>query len=317
MYDPTKPSNKIIGDHIRRTWDNKWLNVGEGAYPMFKHKVALGSWEIDHTDGIGTKGVLHWHHKTYRNAVIDAMAMNLNDLLMARATPFKMQNHITLPYEDLDVIDTIMSAMADECIARKICITGGETSIHDDMDGMDISITMSGLVHQRFPNYFNKDATLIGLASSGLHSNGFTHVRNAFLCDTLQFTPAMLTPTRIYSLPDWPFSILGIQHITGGAFTKIRSKMAKDVDVFIHRNHDLKPQDEFFALYKTFNKDADAGMYKTFNCGIGMVLAVHTPDVSKILAKVGGEVIGETRPGNGKIVIESMFSKETVVFGSD
>jgi len=313
IYDTTKPSNQIIAEQIRRTWYNRWLDIVDGPYPCFKHKVQLQAWEVDHTDGIGTKGAMHWHHRTFRNAVLDALAMNLNDLAMVRARPFKIQNHIILPNEDMDAITSIMTALADECVSREICITGGETSFHDNIDGMDLSITMSGLIHQRYTNLFNDKTILIGLASSGLHSNGFTHVRDSLTHSKISFNPVWLTPTRIYDLPDWPFAIDGIQHITGGGFTKLKSKM-KNVDVIIHRNHGLKPQSEFYELYKTFEVDRDKNMYKTFNCGIGMILAVQHTDVTRVLAQVGGEVIGEVRQGNGKIAIESMFSKEVVIY---
>lgn len=85
MYDTTKPSNKVVAEQMRRTWkDNRWLTVIDGPYPLFRRKVDMPVWEVDHTDGIGTKGVLHWKHRTFRNAVLDALAMNLNDLTMAR-----------------------------------------------------------------------------------------------------------------------------------------------------------------------------------------------------------------------------------------
>lgn len=316
MYDTTKPSNAIVKEQMKRTWENnRWLSVVDGTYPMFRRKVDLLQWDMDHTDGIGTKGVFHWKYRTFRNAVLDAMAMNLNDMLMARARPYKIQNHITLPEDDLDAVAAIATALADECIPRSIVMTGGETSVHDTADGMDLSVTMSGFIVDRYTNKFSPGSVLVGLASSGLHCNGFTLARKTNL-----FRDSWLTPTRVYDIPDRPFSIEGIQHITGGAFTKIRSKMGKDANVVIHNRHGLVPQDDFKAIHRALTGqsselaggDADTTMYRTFNCGIGMVLSVYEKDVSNILAQTGGEVIGEVRPGDGKIVIESMFSGKSV-----
>lgn len=306
MYNPTKPYNRIIQEQAERTRNTRHLDVTTEGFIHRKFPVSVT--EMDHTDGIGTKGLFHWQCRTYRNAALDAMAMNINDLQMYRMTPYKMQNHIFLPEEREDAISAIATALADECVARRIAMTGGECAIHDNAHGMEISITMSGFCdrngQQPWTNRFSIGDLLVGLSSSGLHANGFSFVRRMMDehgSGKLPFRDHWLTPTRIYDVSDVP--VKGIQHITGGAFTKL---VRQGVNIYIHRNHSLKPQDTFQDIYHCCYDDPT--MYRTFNCGIGMVLSVHPTNVDAVMRKIGGEIIGEVKPGDGEVTVESMFS---------
>jgi phosphoribosylformylglycinamidine cyclo-ligase len=308
MYDPTKPNTSIVIEQMKRTWDARWCKVTDGPYPII-HRIFPSQMEVDHTDGIGTKGILHWHHRTFKNAVLDALAMNINDLSMCRATPFKLQNHIVLPIDDKEAITEITTALADECVERGIAITGGETSVNDTHNGMEISITLSGWVDKVYPNRFSVGQKLIGLKSSGLHSNGFTALRH-LMPTKAEMQMDWLTPTTIYKLPDSPLAIIGIQHITGGSFSKLKSKLDYDADIYINKNHKLKPHKVFYDLYQHYLHDEP--MYRTFNCGIGMILGVDPRCVDWILKELDGVIIGEVTKGNGKIFVESMFSNSVV-----
>lgn len=106
--------------------------------------------------------------------------MNLNDLELVRAIPYKLQNHIIIPKDDKEAILEIIEAIVGECKQRNIAITGGETSIHDNTDGLDISMTVSGFIKDYKPNKFEIGNILIGIKSNGLHSSGFTKVREVF-----------------------------------------------------------------------------------------------------------------------------------------
>lgn len=307
MYNPLKPHISIILDQIKRTWDNRWCTVTEGTYPVIRRKINFQ--EVDHTDGIGTKGIYHWNHRTFKNAVTDALAMNINDLAMCRATPYKLQNHIIMPADDQDAVTEIITFLADECVKREIAITGGELSIHDNQKCLEISITMSGWTDHVYPNVFRTGQLLIGLPSSGLHSNGFTALRHLMPTES-EVKPEWFAPTKIYKLPNVPMSIVGIQHITGGAFAKLKNRLSKDSDIHIHRNHPLKPHDVFYELYKHYLTDEP--MYRTFNCGIGMVLGITPDTADHFIKEVGGAIIGKVTSGEGRIFIESMFSNTTV-----
>ncbi|MEK9175682.1 MAG: AIR synthase related protein, partial [Patescibacteria group bacterium] len=177
MYTPSKPYKQKIIDEIKKTWNTPYVTVTFNTYPIFRRKFSY--LEVDHTDGIGTKGFYHWKQSTFKAAIIDALAMNLNDLAIVRAIPYKLSNHITLPVEDARVFK-IIQEMVRQCINRKIAIVGGENSFHNNMDGMDISMTVSGFVKKAVLNRFQIGDVLIGLKSSGLHSNGITLVRRLF-----------------------------------------------------------------------------------------------------------------------------------------
>jgi phosphoribosylformylglycinamidine cyclo-ligase len=308
MYNPSKPYTGIVTNQSARTWTTKYVRVMPDGFVY--RRFTMPVYETCHTDGIGTKGIFHWEKRTFRNAVIDAMAMNLNDLLMYRAKPFLIVNHIFVPKEDIPAIRDIITALADECCEREIAIAGGETSIHNNEDGLEISISMMGFAEERFPNLFREGDVLVGLASSGIHSNGFTQIRS-LMESGLKFNDEWLTPTRIYELPDRPLDIKGIQHITGGAFTKLKSRLF-NIDAVISRDHKLEPQNMFKDIYAV--KSDDRMMYETFNCGIGMVLAIDKYRAKQIIDKIGGEVIGVLQSGTGKVIIESKFSATTVSF---
>jgi phosphoribosylformylglycinamidine cyclo-ligase len=311
MYDPTKPYKHQILKIIQETWDTPYVTVRPGTYPLIEFELNYP--EVDHTDGIGTKGVYHWNKRTFGNASLDALAMNLNDMAIMRATPYKLSNHIMIPQDDKEAIIEIVESRARECLARKIAMTGGETSIHDNMQGMDISITMTGFVTDHKPNHFSEGDVLIGLGSSGLHSNGFTKVREVFKGE---YRPAFNEPTRIYIDDifriDAMYGISGMMHITGGAFTKLKD-LLPGLDAKINRNHNLKPQQIFYELRERGVSDEE--MYKTFNCGIGFVLGAKEKDAMKIISEIAeADVIGEVVKGAGKVIIQSMFSDKIIEY---
>lgn len=311
MYNPIKPYKNKILNLIKQTWENPYISVKENIYPVFKNKQNYFS--VDHTDGIGTKGFYHWQRRTFKNAVIDVLAMNLNDLAMARAIPYKLQDHIIVPDSGESSVLKIMGHLAEECIKRKIAITGGETSHQDTINGMDISLTVSGIIKNQKLNQLKSNDILIGIKSSGLHSNGFTKVREIF---GSEFRPEFVIPTKIYIDRvlelDKKININGMMHITGGAFTKLKQILPENCDVIITRDHKLKPQKIFYELYTKDVSDKD--MHKTFNCGIGFIFSVSPQNLKKIKFTKDMAIIGKIVSGHGKIKIESMFSDITIKY---
>jgi len=310
MYNPQKPYKRKILDLIKKTWQTPYITVAEGAYPIIKKKFSYP--EVDHTDGIGTKGIYHWQQGTLKNAVLDALAMNLNDLALLRAVPYKLQDHIMVPTEDERVVE-IIKGLSLECQKRKIAITGGEVSFQDNFDGLDISLTVSGFIPKPRPNQFRVSDVLIGLKSNGLHSNGFTTVRKVFGSN---FRKDFVKPTRIYLdeilALEKRMKINGMMHITGGAFTKLKDLLSR-ADAKIGRDHRLKPQPIFYEIYS--REVDDRQMYQTFNCGIGFILSVRPQDVKKALANLAdAAIIGEVVRGSGNVIIESIFSKKIIKF---
>jgi phosphoribosylformylglycinamidine cyclo-ligase len=308
MYDPSKPYKTKIQKLISATWKNPYIEVRPGIYPLISKKTS--SVEVDHTDGIGTKGFYHWRQKTFRAAVIDALAMNLNDLCLMRAVPYKIQNHLTLPKDDHKAILAVIENLVVECKKRRIAITGGETSIHDNSDSMDLSISMTGIVKNPQPNCLQPGNILIGLPSNGLHSNGFSLVRKIFEEEQRpEFTkPTAIYINRILTLAE-QVKISGMMHITGGAFTKLKD-LLEACDAVIDKP--LRAQPVFKELYArgVTNKQ----MYETFNCGTGFVLAVAPKDSEIALKITGGKVIGQVVNGSGIVIVTSAFNGQDLIY---
>lgn len=310
MYDTSKKSISDVFTLIKSTWDTPYISVKQNTYATFKKK--FDSSEIDHTDGIGTKASYHWNKKTFQNAVIDSLAMNLNDLLLVRATAYKLQNHIVLPNDDPKVINEILQNLVKECKKRQIAITGGETSIHNFPESFDIGITISGFIKKEIKNKAQVGDVVIGFRSNGLHSNGFTLIRKLFK----EFRDEFIKPTKIYyddllEIAQSPL-VHGMMHITGGAFTKLHGIIGKDMDIVIDKKPKLKPHDIF---YETFNKGVgNSKMYSTFNCGIGFLMTVDKKYYKKILESIDyAEQIGEVVDGNGVVKVASYFDGETIL----
>jgi phosphoribosylformylglycinamidine cyclo-ligase len=309
MYNPTKPYKHQILTLIQGTWNTPYVTMEKGLYPIIKKKFS--SLEIQHTDGIGTKGLYHWKKRTFKNAVIDALAMNLNDLAMVGATPYTIQNHIILPKDDERAILSIVKMLAVECQKRNIAMTGGETSIHSDAKGMDISITVSGILPKKFNNQCKPGDVLIGLPSTGIHSNGITKVREVF---GKQCRKEFTKPTKIYlnevlSLLE-KCHVNGMMHITGGAFTKLKDILGRNDAMIVHPKK-LLPQKLFYDLFG--RGVSSKKMYSTFNCGIGFVLSVPQQEVSRVLSCMPRSApIGSVVRGNGSVYVTSAFDHKTI-----
>ncbi len=311
MYNPAKPHKSAILKAIQSTWQTPYVTVRAGIYPIIQKKHHYP--EVDHTDGIGTKGHYHWKKNTFRAAVIDALAMNLNDLALVRAVPYKLSNHITVPTEDWRVL-AIIREMVKECRKQNIAIVGGENSFHDNADGLDISMTVSGFITgEQHVNACRTGDVLIGLPSSGLHSNGMTTVRRVF---GRRIRPEFTVPTAIYldtilNLTK-KHQVHGMMHITGGAFTKLKDILGAN-DAVIQHPKKLWPQKVFFDIYEKGVSSKE--MYSTFNCGVGFVLSVGKKEAPAILSEVRGSgVIGEVVKGHGKVKITSAFDKRAITF---
>lgn len=313
MYNTTKPYTKKVLSLIRKTWDNDLCKVRDGIYPVIEMKHNLPM--IDHTDGIGTKGHYHWQSQNFKAAAIDAFAMNFNDLVMAGATPVKLQNHIFLPEENDNAVYQIVETLMWLCKKHNMVMTGGETSIHMNMNGMDISITMSGIARSEessspLPDRDNKyhlGDVLVGVPSAGLHSNGFTLVHNKLG----GFRAEYVEPTRIYTeVIDVYHQVRTLNHITGGAFTKLKPYLSKDVDAELR--FEEKPPQIFKDLFDAGVKSKE--MYQTFNCGYGFVLGVPDENLSNVLKVTNGKIIGYVAKGTGNVYIQSAFDGKVLSF---
>lgn len=301
---------------IQSTWDANPLDsrtvIGDNVYPVTIEQVCQVNTTrmiVDHVDGIGTKGYYLWKNKQWYTAAADAFAMNINDLLMVWAKPFKIQDHLTIPEDNSQIIIATIEHLVNFCKSYSVSITGGETSIHTNYPGIELSITMSGEIRKWPPNNrFNTGDLLISLPSTGLHSNGFTKIREIYGDD---IPDSFLAPTAIYFNDVFPLrdKINGLMHMTGGAFTKLKQVINSSQKIVV--NEPVKPTKLYQELYNDI-KD-DELMYKTFNCGSGMILSVGPKNANIVLDKIrNSAIIGRVESGNGDIIIQSAFSGKRV-----
>lgn len=187
--------------------------------------------------------------------------------------------------------------------------------------GAELDMVLTGIYSkEKIKDYNIKEGDkLIGIASSGIHSNGLTGARS--FAESLppsekeSFYKELAVPTLIYNNAFNDLEGLsGAIHITGGAFTKIAKVLPKGLRAYIHRNHNLKPQRLFYQLRE---KATNQRMYNYFNCGIGMILIARKDKASEIAKKVNAsgykaDIIGSIEKGKEEVRIESMFDNELV-----
>ncbi len=310
MYDPSKPYKNQILTLIKSTWRTPYVRIQSSVYPIITKRFS--GLEVQHSDGIGTKGIYHLRKRTFKNAVIDAFAMNANDLAMVGAVPYALQDHIVIPDSGHRAILEIVRELSALCRKHRIAITGGETSHHENLDAVDISITMSGFLRHVRTNQCRVGDMLIGLKSNGLHANGFTKVRGMF--GAKEWREDFVRPTAIYlntiiNLLK-SYEIHGMMHITGGAFSKLKD-MLNNADAVIKFPRGFKPHHVFYELH--LRGVSSREMYTTLNCGIGFVLSVLPQDAQKIVSNVkGAHIIGEVRKGTGAVHVKSIFDGSSV-----
>ena len=282
---------------------------------QYKNPVLVSS-----SDGVGTKLVIAKLANKHDTVGIDAVAMNVNDILCTGAQPLFFLDYVAFSKVKEDVLVDVVSGINKGCVESGCSLIGGETA---QMPGMykegeyDIAGFCVGVVEKDKIINGNKiqiGDKLIGIASSGLHSNGYSLVRKVLNPQELKRMSAeLLKPTRIYVKPvlellrQFGQSVHGISHITGGAFyDKISRILPKNIDVRIDKNSWSVP--EIFRLIQNKGNIEDKEMYHTLNMGIGMVLIVQpqlAPAIIKKLAelKLKSWVIGQAIKGSKKVEI--------------
>ena len=282
---------------------------------QYKNPVLVSS-----SDGVGTKLVIAKLANKHDTVGIDAVAMNVNDILCTGAQPLFFLDYVAFSKVKEDVLVDVVSGINKGCVESGCSLIGGETA---QMPGMykegeyDIAGFCVGVVEKDKIINGNKiqiGDKLIGIVSSGLHSNGYSLVRKVLNPQELKRMSAeLLKPTRIYVKPvlellrQFGQSVHGISHITGGAFyDKISRILPKNIDVRIDKNSWSVP--EIFRLIQNKGNIEDKEMYHTLNMGIGMVLIVQpqlAPAIIKKLAelKLKSWVIGQAIKGSKKVEI--------------
>jgi phosphoribosylformylglycinamidine cyclo-ligase len=284
---------------------------------------------VSGTDGVGTKIQLAFILDKHDTIGIDCVAMCVNDIACAGAEPLFFLDYIACGQNYPEKIATIVGGVAEGCKQSGATLIGGETAEHPGLmpeDEYDLAGFAVGVVDEKdmiTGQNISSGNVLIGIKSSGVHSNGFSLVRKIFemneaslntYVDELGATlgETLLTPTRIYvkalkSIKDSGVKLLGTSHITGGGFYENIPRMLPDgVCAEVKKeSYDVPPI--FDLLAKTGNIDEHM-MYNTFNMGLGMIVAVDPADVDKTMAaiKEAGEkcfVVGSVKAGEKGVTL--------------
>ena len=273
---------------------------------------------VSSSDGVGTKLVIAKLANKHNTVGIDAVAMNVNDILCTGAESLFFLDYIAFTKVKEDVLVDVVKGINDGCRQAGCSLIGVETA---QMPGMykegeyDIAGFCVGVVEKE--KIINGDKIkvgdkLIGIASSGLHSNGYSLVRKVLSTVELKrMSKELLKPTRIYVKPileilsEFSQSVHGISHITGGAFyDKISRILPKNIDARIDKDSWRVP--EIFRLIQSKGNIEDQEMYHTLNMGIGLVLVVEAQAALAIIKKLTGLklqswVIGQAVKGSKKV----------------
>lgn len=325
-------SVELMKKHVQETMRSEVLtNIGgfSGAFSMEKFKDMEKPTLVSGTDGVGTKLKLAFTLDKHDTIGIDCVAMCVNDIACAGGEPLFFLDYIACGKNEPEKIATIVSGVAEGCKQSNAALIGGETA---EMPGFypveeyDLAGFAVGVVDEK-DLITGKDLkagnVLIGMASSGVHSNGFSLVRKVFnmkkealetYYDSLGTTlgEALLAPTKIYvkalrSIKDAGVRVIACSHITGGGFYENIPRMLKE------GTHAVVKKDSYPVppIFKMLAEDGDVeeqAMYNTFNMGLGMVLAVDEADVEKTMEaiKAAGEepyVVGHIEDGEKGVTL--------------
>ncbi|HIR87716.1 MAG TPA: phosphoribosylformylglycinamidine cyclo-ligase [Candidatus Fimimorpha faecalis] len=308
-------SVELMKEHIKKTMRPEVLtNIGgfSGAFSMEAFKNMEKPTLVSGTDGVGTKLKLAFIMDRHDTVGIDCVAMCVNDIACAGGEPLFFLDYIACGKNIPEKIAMIVKGVADGCAQSNAALIGGETAEMPGfypIDEYDLAGFAVGVVDEKDlitgETITDKDV-LIGIASSGVHSNGFSLVRKVFemtkenletyreeLGTTLG--DALLTPTKIYvktlaNIKKAGVTIKGCSHITGGGFYENVPRMLPDGKHAVIKK-DSYPVLPIFKLLQKEGNIEEKMMYNTYNMGLGMVLAIAPEDVEKTIAAI--EAAGE------------------------
>ena len=301
-------SVELMKEHVKKTMRAEVLGgLGgfSGAFSLAKIKEMEEPVLLSGTDGCGTKVKLAIIMDKHDTIGIDAVAMCVNDIACAGGEPLFFLDYIACGKNYLEKIADIVKGVAEGCLQSEAALIGGETAEHpglmpeEDYDLAGFAVGVCDKKEMITGENLEAGDVLIGMASTGVHSNGFSLVRKVFekemnkegldtYYDSLGKTlgEALLAPTRIYVKALKNIKKSGVtSHITGGGFYENVPRMLKDGVRAVIRK-DSYPVPPIFKLLAEKGKIEEKMMYNTFNMGLGMVVAVDEADVDKTMAAI-------------------------------
>ena len=325
-------SVELMKKHVKETMRSEVLGgLGgfSGAFSMNAIKDMEEPVLLSGTDGCGTKVKLAFLMDKHDTIGIDAVAMCVNDVACAGGEPLFFLDYIACGKNYPEKIATIVSGVAEGCKQSGCALIGGETAEHPGLmpeDEYDLAGFTVGVVDKKdlITGENLKDGDiLIGMTSSGVHSNGFSLVRSVFEMTTESLNTyydelgatlgeTLLAPTKIYvkalkSIKDAGVTVKACSHITGGGFYENVPRMLPE-GVHAVVKKDSYPVPPIFGMIQKVGNIEEQMMYNTFNMGIGMIVAVAKEDVEKTIEaiKAAGEVpyeIGKVEAGDKGITL--------------
>ena len=320
-------SVELMKEHVKRTFRDEVLGgIGgfAGAFDLSKIKNMEEPVLLSGTDGCGTKVKLAFLMDKHDTIGIDAVAMCVNDIACSGGEPLFFLDYIACGKNYPDKIASIVSGVSEGCVQSGAALVGGETAEHPGLmpeDESDLAGFAVGVVDKKdliTGDSIKAGDVLVGIASTGVHSNGFSLVRKVFemtkesldtYYDELGKTlgEALIEPTKIYvkglkAVKDAGIIVKGCSHITGGGFYENIPRMLPDgVKAVVKK--DSYPVPPIFDLIKEKGGIEEHMMYNTFNMGLGMVLALNKGDEDKTIealknAGYDAFVVGEVVDGD-------------------
>lgn len=321
---------ELMKEHVKRTQTDGVVSGIGGFGGLFAPNLT-GMKEpvlVSGTDGVGTKLKLAFLLNKHDTIGIDCVAMCVNDIVCCGATPLFFLDYLALGKNYPEKVAEIVSGVAEGCVQSGAALVGGETA---EMPGFypeneyDLAGFSVGIVDKENiidGSKLSAGDAIIGISSSGVHSNGFSLVRKVFginsrtILDTYEeldkpLGETLLTPTKIYVKPVLELiskvGVKAISHITGGGFYENIPRMLKD-GMCAKIEKAAVPVLPIFDVIQRVGEIDERDMFNTFNMGIGMVIAVAKEDADKaveILTAAGEKatVIGEIAEGEKGITI--------------
>ena len=325
-------SVELMKKHVKETMRPEVLGgLGgfSGAFSMSAFKNMEKPTLVSGTDGVGTKLKLAFILDKHNTVGIDCVAMCVNDIACAGGEPLFFLDYIACGKNEPEKIADIVSGVAEGCKQAGAALIGGETAEMPGfypVDEYDLAGFAVGVVDEKdliTGANIKPGDVLVGMASSGVHSNGFSLVRKVFSmteenlntyydCLGKTLGEALLAPTKIYvkalkAVKEAGVTIKGCSHITGGGFYENIPRMLPEGAHAVVK----KDSYEVPAIFKMLQEDgniAEEMMYNTYNMGIGMVLALDPADVDKAVEamKAAGEepyIIGKIETGEKGVTL--------------
>lgn len=320
---------------VKRTYRSEVVGDIGGFGGLFDISCAKDMEEpllVSGTDGVGTKLKLAQLLGVHNTVGIDLVAMCVNDILACGAEPLFFLDYVAVGKLSAEAMTSIVEGITEGCIMAGCSLIGGEMAEHPGVmkeDDYDLSGFCVGIVDKTKmldPANVEVGDVLIGLASSGLHSNGYSLVRRACVegksledlskpredLSGKSVLEALIAPTRIYVkavhsvMKKYPNSLQALAHITGGGISEnLNRALNEKVDAYVELGSwEIPPIIKYVCESANLSQEE---AYKTFNMGIGMVLIVKAQDADAVLCELNdagesAQIIGKIIEGSGEVV---------------